>query len=122
MVNKLVYLIFIAVTWLVYVGFTLPILLLFMSFGQSCHVAMIIATVMTILFILVQRTFRGLHLINRLQDDTADIETRLQLANGYFQKSMKQVNKQNRHQAKVYCNQLKQYQHQLKAYQKNQKS
>lgn len=77
---------------------------------------------MTILFILVQRTFRGLHLINRLQDDTADIETRLQLANGYFQKSMKQVNNQNRHQAKVYCKQLKQYQHQLKAYQKNQKS
>ena len=67
MVNKLVYLIFIAVIWLVYVGFTLPILLLFMSFGQSCHVAMIIATVMTILFILVQRTFRCLHLINQLQ-------------------------------------------------------
>ena len=67
MVNKLVYLIFIAVTWLVYVGFTLPLLLLFMSFGKSCHIAMIIATVMTILFILVQRTFRGLHLINQLQ-------------------------------------------------------
>ncbi|KQB80218.1 MULTISPECIES: hypothetical protein [Leuconostoc] len=65
--NKLVYLIFIAGTWLVYFGLTLPLLLLLMSFGQSCHVAMIIATVMTILFILVQRTFRGLHLINQLQ-------------------------------------------------------
>ena len=65
--NKLVYLIFIAGTWLVYFGLTLPLLLLLMSFGQSCHVAIIIATVMTILFILVQRTFRGLHLINQLQ-------------------------------------------------------
>lgn len=63
--NKLVYLIFIAGTWLVYFGLTLPLLLLLMSFGQSCHVAMIIATVMTILFIVVQRTLRGLHLINQ---------------------------------------------------------
>ncbi|MCT3070010.1 hypothetical protein EFN45_07890 [Leuconostoc citreum] len=61
------YLIFIAGTWLVYVSFTLPISLLFMSRGQSCHVAMIVANVMTILFIVVQRTFRGLHLINQLQ-------------------------------------------------------
>ena len=63
--NKLVYLIFIAGTWLVYFGSTLPLLLLLMSFGQSCHVAMIIASVMTILFIVVQRTLRGLHLINQ---------------------------------------------------------
>lgn len=67
MADRLVYLIFIAGTWLVYFGLTLPLFLLLMSFGQSCHVAMIIATVMTILFILVQRTFRGLHLINQLQ-------------------------------------------------------
>ena len=70
MVNKLVYLIFIAGTWLVYVGVTLPWLLLFMSFGQSGHVAMIVATVMTLLFIVVQRTFRGLHLINQLQKNS----------------------------------------------------
>lgn len=63
--NKLVYLIFIAGTWLIYFGLTLPLLLLLMSFGQSCHVAMIVATVMTILFIVVQRTLRGLHLINQ---------------------------------------------------------
>jgi uncharacterized membrane protein (DUF106 family) len=53
--------------WLVYVGAVFPIFLLFMSLGQSLHVAMIIASVLTFLFIIVQRTFRGLHLINQLQ-------------------------------------------------------
>ncbi|CUW19531.1 hypothetical protein PL111_1073 [Leuconostoc inhae] len=38
-----------------------------MSLGQSLHVAMIVASVLTFLFIIVQRTFRGLHLINQLQ-------------------------------------------------------
>lgn len=46
-----------------------PTLLLFMSLSRSLHLAMIIASVMTILFIVVQQTFRDLHLINQLQEN-----------------------------------------------------
>ena len=62
----MIYFSFMFGVWLVYVGSTFPIFLLFMSFGQSLDVAMIIASVVTFLFIIVQRTFRGLHLINQL--------------------------------------------------------
>lgn len=51
--------------WLVYVGFSFPILLFFMSLGLSLHVAMIIVSVLTFLYIIVQQTFSGLHLINQ---------------------------------------------------------
>ena len=40
-----------------------------MSLSRSLHLAMIIASVMTILFIVVQQTFRDLHLINQLQEN-----------------------------------------------------
>jgi ABC-type nitrate/sulfonate/bicarbonate transport system permease component len=49
-----------------------PIFLLFMSLGQSLHVAMIVASVLTFLFIIVQRTFKGLHLINQLQKNIGE--------------------------------------------------
>ncbi len=58
--------------WLVYVGSMFPIFLLFMSLGQSLHVAMIVASVLTFLFIIVQRTFKGLHLINQLQKNIGE--------------------------------------------------
>ncbi|BAX70731.1 MULTISPECIES: hypothetical protein [Leuconostoc] len=67
MTQKMIYFSFMFGVWLVYVGLTFPIFLLFMSLGQSLHVAMIVASVLTFLFIIVQRTFRGLHLINQLQ-------------------------------------------------------
>ena len=38
-----------------------------MGSGQSLHLAMIVASVLTFLFIIVKQTFRGLHLINQLQ-------------------------------------------------------
>ena len=67
MAQKMIYFSFMFGVWLVYVGAMFPIFLLFMSLGQSLHVAMIVASVLTFLFIIVQRTFRGLHLINQLQ-------------------------------------------------------
>jgi len=69
MAQNLIYFSFIVGVWLVYVGFIFPILLLFMSLSRSLHLAMIIASVMTILFIVVQQTFRDLHLINQLQEN-----------------------------------------------------
>ncbi|APE77514.1 hypothetical protein [Leuconostoc mesenteroides] len=69
MAQNLIYFSFIAGVWLVYVGFIFPTLLLFMSLSRSLHLAMIIASVMTILFIVVQQTFRDLHLINQLQEN-----------------------------------------------------
>ncbi|MGX6466609.1 hypothetical protein [Leuconostoc falkenbergense] len=67
MTQKMIYFSFIFGVWLVYVGSMFPIFLLFMSLGQSLHVAMIVASVVPFLFIIVQRTFRGLNLINQLQ-------------------------------------------------------
>ncbi|MDV7740371.1 hypothetical protein GA715_09505 [Leuconostoc mesenteroides] len=67
MAQKMIYFSFMFGVWLVYFGSMFPIFLLFMSLGQSLHVAMIVASVLTFLFIIVQRTFRGLHLINQLQ-------------------------------------------------------
>lgn len=67
MAQKMIYFSFMFGVWLVYVGSMVPIFLLFMSLGQSLHVSMIVASVLTFLFIIVQRTFRGLHLINQLQ-------------------------------------------------------
>ncbi|WP_337958396.1 hypothetical protein [Leuconostoc mesenteroides] len=72
MAQKMIYFSFMFGVWLVYVGsmfpiFLLSIFLLFKSLGQSLHVAMIVASVLTFLFIIVQRTFRGLHLINQIQ-------------------------------------------------------
>ncbi|WP_350028574.1 hypothetical protein [Leuconostoc mesenteroides] len=67
MAQKMIYFSFMFGVWLVYVGYMFPIFLLFMSLGQSLHVAMIVASVLTFLFIIVQRTFRGLHLINQIQ-------------------------------------------------------
>ncbi|MFP1611050.1 hypothetical protein ACLCDT_09790 [Leuconostoc suionicum] len=67
MAQKMIYFSFMFGVWLVYVGSMLPIFLLFMSLGQSLLVAMIVASVLTFLFIIVQRTFRGLHLINQIQ-------------------------------------------------------
>lgn len=64
MAQKMIYFRFIFGVWLVYVGSMLPIFLLFMSLGQSLDVAMIIASVVTFLFIIVQRTFTELHVIN----------------------------------------------------------
>ncbi len=64
MAQKMIYFGFMFGVWLVYVGSTLPIFLLFMSLGQSLDVAMIIASVVTLLFIIVQKTFKGLHVIN----------------------------------------------------------
>ncbi len=64
MAQKMIYFSFIVGVWLVYVASMFPIFLLFMSLGQSLHVAMIIASVLTFLFTTVQRTFRSLHLIN----------------------------------------------------------
>ncbi|WP_371923050.1 hypothetical protein [Leuconostoc sp. MTCC 10508] len=62
----MIYFSFMFGVWLVYVGSIIPIFLLFMSLGQSLHVAMIVASVLTLLlFIIVQRTFRGFHLINQ---------------------------------------------------------
>lgn len=58
--------------WLVYVGSVFPIFLLFMSLDQSLNVAMIVASVLTFLFIIVQRTFKGLHLINQLQKNIGE--------------------------------------------------
>ncbi|MFL2073735.1 hypothetical protein [Leuconostoc mesenteroides] len=67
MAQKMIYFGFMFGVWFVYVGSMFPIFLLFMSLGQSLHVAMIVASVLTFLFIIVQRTFRGLHLINQIQ-------------------------------------------------------
>ncbi|WP_061514865.1 hypothetical protein [Leuconostoc mesenteroides] len=67
MTQKMIYFSFMFGVWLVYVGPMFPIFLLFMSLGQSLHVAMIVASVVPFLFIIVQRTFRGLNLINQLQ-------------------------------------------------------
>ena len=67
MSQKLLYFSFMFGVWLVYVGSMFPIFLLFMSSGQSLRIAMIVASIVTFLFIIVQRTFRGLHLINQLQ-------------------------------------------------------
>ncbi|MDV7703581.1 hypothetical protein GA741_04415 [Leuconostoc suionicum] len=67
MAQKMIYFSFMFGVWLVYVGSMFSIFLLFMSFGQSLDFAMIIASVLTFLFIIVQRIFRGLHLINQLQ-------------------------------------------------------
>jgi len=50
--------------WLVSIGSMLPIFLLFMSLGQSLYVAMAVASVLTFLFIIVQRTFTELHVTN----------------------------------------------------------
>lgn len=65
MAQKMIYFSFMLEVWLIYVGSMFPIFLLFMSLGQSLHVAMIVASVLTFLFIIVQRIFRGLHLINQ---------------------------------------------------------
>ncbi len=62
----MVYSSFLFGVWLVSVGSVFPIFLLFISLDQSLYVAMIVASVLTFLFIIVQRTFRGLHLINHL--------------------------------------------------------
>ncbi|MFZ2966386.1 MAG: hypothetical protein WA079_05540 [Leuconostoc falkenbergense] len=67
MAQKMIYFGFMFGVWLIYVGSMFPIFLLFMSLGQSLHVAMIVASVLTFLFIIVQRIFRGLHLINQSQ-------------------------------------------------------
>jgi Na+/citrate or Na+/malate symporter len=67
MIQKMIYFSFMFGVWLVHIGSMLPIFLLFMSLGQSLHLAMLVASVLTFLFIIVQRTFRGLHLINQLQ-------------------------------------------------------
>ncbi len=67
MAQKMIYFSFMFGVWLVYVGLMIPIFLLFMSLGQSLHLVMIVASVLTLLFIIVQITFRGLHLINQLQ-------------------------------------------------------
>ncbi|WP_317848270.1 hypothetical protein [Leuconostoc citreum] len=67
MEQKMIYFSFMFGVWLIYVGSMFPIFLLFMSLGQSLHVAMIVASVLTFLFIIVQRTFKGLHLINQSQ-------------------------------------------------------
>ncbi|GLY46123.1 hypothetical protein Llac01_15000 [Leuconostoc lactis] len=67
MAQKMNYFSFMFAVWLVYVESMFPIFLLFMSVGQSLHFAMIVASVLTFLFIIVQRTFRDLHLINQLQ-------------------------------------------------------
>ncbi|GDZ82876.1 hypothetical protein LCIT_01180 [Leuconostoc citreum] len=67
MAQKMNYFSFMFAVWLVYVESLFPIFLLFMSSGQSLHVAMMVASVLTLLFIIVQRTFRGLHLINKVQ-------------------------------------------------------
>ncbi|MCT4376977.1 hypothetical protein EFS08_07290 [Leuconostoc suionicum] len=67
MAQKMIYFSSMFGVWLVYVGSMFPIFLLFMSSGQSLHLAMTVASVLTFLFIIIQRTFRGLHLINQLQ-------------------------------------------------------
>ncbi|MBZ5983429.1 hypothetical protein [Leuconostoc gasicomitatum] len=67
MAQKMIYFSFMFGVWLVSVGSMFPIFLLFKSLDQSLHVAMIVASVLTFLFIIVQRTFRGLYLINQIQ-------------------------------------------------------
>ncbi|PAV32504.1 hypothetical protein CI791_04300 [Leuconostoc lactis] len=72
MAQEMIYFSFIFAVWLVYVESMFPIFLLFMSVGQSLHFAMIVASVLTFLFIIVQRTFKGLHLINQLQKNIGE--------------------------------------------------
>lgn len=60
MENRLTYLIFIAGLWLAYIILSLPLLLVFMTLNQGLHLAIIIATVMTILFIAIQQIARRL--------------------------------------------------------------
>lgn len=72
MAQEMIYFSFIFAVWLVYVESMFPIFLLFMSVGQSLHFAMIVASVLTFLFIIVQITFRGLHLINQLQKNIGE--------------------------------------------------
>ncbi len=64
MAQKNIYFGFMFGVWLVSIGSMLPIFLLFMSLGQSLHVAMAVASVLTFLFIIVQRTFTELHVTN----------------------------------------------------------
>ena len=72
MAQEMIYFSFIFAVWLVYVESMFPIFLLFMSVGQSLHFAMIVAGVLTFLFIIVQRTLKGLHLINQLQKNIGE--------------------------------------------------
>lgn len=60
MADKIMYLGFVVFVWLIYIAFSMSVLIFFMSFNQAFGVALTVATFIMLLFILVQQTLQFL--------------------------------------------------------------
>ncbi|PND41241.1 hypothetical protein B0W51_06385 [Leuconostoc mesenteroides] len=66
--NTFIYLTFIICVWLIYFIFTVAILVLFCNFSRAIFLAMIISSILTLLFVIIQTSFKHLNSINNEDD------------------------------------------------------